>query len=93
MNSGILANLIFVIAIVFISIGMSRSNDLSRGKEIIRYIPRTLEEEQKEPVKVEKIFKSMFDQQAPWIGSFYDGNAFERRELDKGRGLLNKKKK
>jgi hypothetical protein len=93
MNSGILANLIFVIAIVFISIGMSRSNDLSGGKETIRYIPRSLEEEQKEPVKVEKIFKSMFDQQAPWIGSFYDGNAFERRELDKGRGLLNKKKK
>jgi hypothetical protein len=93
MNSGILANLIFVIAIVFISIGMSRSNDISNRKEIIRYIPRTLEEEQKEPVKVEKIFKSMFDQQAPWIGSFYDGNAFERRELDKGRGLLNKKKK
>jgi hypothetical protein len=72
---------------------MSRSNDISNRKEIIRYIPRTLEEEQKEPVKVEKIFKSMFDQQAPWIGSFYDGNAFERRELDKGRGLLNKKKK
>ena len=93
MNSGILANLIFVIAIVFISIGMSRSNDISNRKEIIRYIPRTLEEEQKEPVKVEKIFKSMFEQQAPWIGSFYDGNAFERRELDKGRGLLNKKKK
>lgn len=92
MNSGILANLIFVIAIVFISIGMSRSNDISNRKEIIRYIPRTLEEEQKEPVKVEKIFKSMFEQQAPWIGSFYDGNAFERRELDKGRGLLNKKK-
>jgi hypothetical protein len=92
MNSGILANLIFVIAIVFISIGISRSNDISNRREIIRYIPRSLEEEQKEPVKVEKIFKSMFDQQAPWIGSFYDGNAFERRELDKGRGLLNKKK-
>ena len=91
MNSGILANLLFIVAIVFISIGMSRSNGVSQRKEIIRYIPRSLEEEQKEPVKVEKIFKSMFDQQAPWIGSFYDANAFERRELDKGRGQMSNK--
>jgi hypothetical protein len=93
MNSGIIANIIFVIALVFISIGISRSEALSTPpKEIIKYIPRTLEEEQKNPVRVEKIFKSMFEQQTPWIGSFYDTNVFERRVLDKDRGLYNQKK-
>ena len=59
-------------------------------KEIIRYIPRSLEEEVREPVKAEEIFKSMFEQQVPWIGSFNDTNVFERRELDKKKGLLGK---
>lgn len=34
-----------------------------------RYIPRTLEEEQLEPVFVSDIFKTMFSQQSPWIFS------------------------
>jgi len=94
MSAGIIANIIFVLALVFISIGLTRSQTLlTPPKETIRYIPRSLEEEQKEPVEAGKIFKSMFDQQAPWIGSFYDGNAFERRVLDKDKESLKKKKK
>ena len=93
MSAGIIANIIFVLALVFISIGLTRSQTLlTPPKETIRYIPRTLEEEQKEPIKVEKIFQSMFDQQVPWIGSFYDANAFERRVLDKDRGFFNMKR-
>ena len=34
-----------------------------------RYIPRTLEEEEAEPVYVSDIFKTMFSQQSPWIFS------------------------
>jgi biotin-(acetyl-CoA carboxylase) ligase len=89
MDVGTISNILLVIAIVFIAIGITRAEQLSKPqKETIRYIPRTLEEEQKEPVKVEKLFKTMFEQQTPWIGSFNNSNIVDRRKLDKGRGLL-----
>ncbi len=34
-----------------------------------RYIPRTFEEEQNEPVYVSDIFETMFSQPSPWIMS------------------------
>lgn len=89
MDVGTISNILLVIAIVFIAIGITRAEQLSKPqKETIRYIPRTLEEEQKEPVKVEKLFKTMFEQQTPWIGSFNNNNIVDRRKLDKGRGML-----
>jgi hypothetical protein len=89
MDVGTISNILLVIAIVFIAIGLTRAEQLSKPqKEIIRYIPRTLEEEQKEPVKAEKLFKTMFEQQTPWIGSFNNNNIVDRRKLDKGRGML-----
>jgi biotin-(acetyl-CoA carboxylase) ligase len=60
----------------------------NKPKEVIKYIPRSFEEEQKEPVKAEKLFKTMFEQQTPWIGSFNNANVVDRRKLDKGRGML-----
>jgi biotin-(acetyl-CoA carboxylase) ligase len=89
MDVGTISNILLVIAIVFIAIGVTRAEQLSKPqKETIRYIPRTLEEEQKEPVKAEKLFKTMFEQQTPWIGSFNNSNIVDRRKLDKDRGLL-----
>jgi len=89
MDVGTISNILLVIAIVFIAIGLTRAEQLSKPKkETIRYIPRTLEEEQKEPVKAEKLFKTMFEQQTPWIGSFNNSNIVDRRKLDKDRGLL-----
>lgn len=89
MDVGTISNILLVIAIVFIAIGITRAEQLSKPqKETIRYIPRTLEEEQKEPVKAEKLFKTMFEQQTPWIGSFNNSNIVDRRKLDKDRGLL-----
>jgi hypothetical protein len=32
-----------------------------------RYIPRTFEEEQNDPVKPSKLFKTMFDDPSPWV--------------------------
>jgi len=88
---GTIINVIFVFAIIFIAVGVTKAQQLSEPpKETIRYIPRSLEEEMREPVKAEEIFKSMFEQQVPWIGSFNDTNVFERRELDKKRGLYGK---
>ena len=34
-----------------------------------RYIPRTFEDEQNDPVKVTKLFKNMFESTDPWYGS------------------------
>jgi hypothetical protein len=88
---GTIINVIFVFAIIFIAVGVTKAQHLSEPpKETIRYIPRSLEEEVREPVKAEEIFKSMFEQQVPWIGSFNDTNVFERRELDKKRGINGK---
>jgi len=32
-----------------------------------RYIPRTFEDEQNDPVKVTKLFRNMFEEPTPWI--------------------------
>ncbi len=87
MDLSIISNIIFFLSIIFMVIGFTRQNT-PKPNQIIRYIPRSLEEEEKEPVKAEKIFKSMFEQQAPWIGSFNDSNVVKRRELNKSRGIL-----
>lgn len=91
MDLSIISNIIFFLSIIFMVIGFTRQNT-PKPNQIIRYIPRSLEEEGKEPVKAEKIFKSMFEQQAPWIGSFNNSNVVERRELNKLRGIPNPNK-
>jgi hypothetical protein len=86
MDANTISNLIFMIALIFIAIGMTRAEELSKPqKETIKYIPRSLEEEAKEPVSVETIFKSMFENQTPWIGNFNDANIIKRRTLDKNK--------
>lgn len=32
-----------------------------------RYIPRTFEDEQNDPVKVTKLFRNMFEDSTPWV--------------------------
>ena len=94
METNSITNIILLVAIVFIAIGVTREQQLSQPiRERIRYIPRSLEEEAKEPVKVGDIFKSMFENQAPWIGNFNDKNVFLRKTLDKERDMLTNSKK
>jgi hypothetical protein len=94
METNSITNIILLVAIVFIAIGVTREQQQSQPiKETIRYIPRSLEEEAKEPVKVGDIFKSMFENQAPWIGNFNDKNVFLRKTLDKERDMLTNSKK
>jgi hypothetical protein len=35
-----------------------------------RYIPRTFEDEQNDPVKVSKIFRDMFEKPTPWLDGY-----------------------
>jgi len=95
MDSNYISYIIFIISIIFISIGIARAYKEENvvEKECIRYVPRTLEEDAKEPVKVTDIFKSMFEQQAPWIGNFDDKNLFFRRTLNADGCLIPMKKR
>lgn len=49
-------------------------------KVIYRYIPRTFEEEQLDPIYVSDIFEVMFSQPSPWVGSVRN---YDRRKQEK----------
>ena len=89
METNNITNIILLIAIVFITIGITRKQQPPPEpiKETIRYIPRSLEEEGEEPVRVGDIFKSMFENQTPWIGNFNDKNLFLRKTLAKVKNI------
>ena len=38
-----------------------------------RYIPRTFEDEQNDPVKVSKLFNNMFEEPSPWLAGYRMG--------------------
>ena len=54
-----------VIDMVKIDAGLSKKEP----KVIYKYIPRTFEEEQEDPVAVSDIFETMFSQPSPWVNS------------------------
>jgi hypothetical protein len=75
----VLIMLIFI-GILLIAISLAANSATCAPPQIIyRYIPRTFEEEQNEPVYVSDIFKSMFEDQSPWIG---DTNDIDTRNKD-----------
>ena len=47
---------------------------------IYRYIPRTFQEEQEDPVSVTDVFETMFSQPSPWVGSL---RTYDRRKMEK----------
>ncbi len=47
---------------------------------IYRYIPRTFQEEQEDPILVSDIFETMFSQPSPWVGNI---RTYDRRKQDK----------
>lgn len=68
--------LMIVIDVVRIKAGLVEQ----KPKIIYRYIPRTFEEEQLDPIYVSEIFDTMFSQESPWVGSVrtYDIRKQER---------------
>lgn len=73
MVSKFLMILLIFFGIIFIVISLTNtSNQCPPPKIIYKYIPRTFEEEQNEPVYVSDIFKTMFTQQSPWVRSIED---------------------
>jgi len=66
-NKGVL--IIFLIfGIILVIIELVRvDTQCARQKVIYRYLPRTFEEQQDSPVPVSSIFRTMFEQESPWI--------------------------
>ena len=69
--------IIFMIGVAFIIGGMAKNRLVPTersDKVIYRYIPRTFEEEQRDPPLVSDIFETMFSQPDPWVTSmrYYD---------------------
>ena len=57
--------LLTVIDMVKIDAGLTKKEP----RVIYKYIPRTFEEEQQDPVPVSDIFETMFSQPSPWVNS------------------------
>lgn len=83
MYKGILISLLFV-GIIFIIVELVRShNQCPPQKVLYKYIPRTFEEEQNQPVYVSDIFKTMFTQPSPWVAETNDVDTRKREQINK----------
>lgn len=75
-NKGILI-IFFIFGIILVVIELSRVTKACPQQKIIyRYVPRTFEEEQNEPVYPTDIFRTMFTQPSAWNQGLND---FEKR--------------
>lgn len=70
--------------LLFIAVEITKSyytNLINNDPQIIyKYIPRTFEEDQLDPISVSDIFSTMFSQPSPWIGSIRN---YDRRKQEK----------
>lgn len=83
MTRTILLMFIFL-GIWLITISITRNEvECPKEKVIYKYVPRTFEEEQNEPVYVSDIFEAMFSQPSPWIGSINDIDTRKRESINK----------
>lgn len=63
---------------------MSRSELAKCEQKIIyKYLPRTLEEEETEPIYVSQIFAPMFTQPSVWIDSIFEDDKRKNEKLNK----------
>lgn len=71
-----------IIGIIFITIGLSRMYfTKDNSKVIYRYIPRTFEEDQTNPVALSDLFGGMFNNVDPVSGDVYDQKVRSARKL------------
>lgn len=83
MNKGLLL-LLLVIGIILVVIELSKSDKKEVQEKIVyRYIPRTFDEEQNEPVYPSDIFRAMFTQPSTWIGETTDLDTRKRESINR----------
>lgn len=80
MKNKFLMILMMFIGVLFIVVSLVKTSDKCPDAKIVyRYVPRTYDEEQNEPVYPSDIFRTMFTQQSPWIRSI-EGLDMKKRE-------------
>jgi hypothetical protein len=76
--------LIFIIGIVFITISLTKAyNHCPPRQTVYRYVPRTFIEDQENPVPLDDLFYSMFNDPSAYVASV----DVTRRRQDLGRNL------
>ena len=86
MDYKIIILLILFLGIIFIAIDITKIKanlTTKKPKVIYRYIPRTFEEEQEDPIPVSDVFATMFSQPSPWIGSIRTYNRRKQESINK----------
>lgn len=76
--------IIFIIGLLLIMVDVIKTyNQCPPEKVTYKYIPRTLREEQENPVPLHDIFYTMFNNPTTWVASV----DFERRKKDIGEDI------
>lgn len=77
--------ILFIIGLIFLTIYFMSRYEVSKcdKKIIYKYLPRTLEEEETEPIFVSQIFSPMFTQPSVWIDSIYEDDKRKTETLNK----------
>jgi hypothetical protein len=78
--------IMLIIGIILIIIYYFSNNIIGNNSEpkiIYKYIPRTLEEEETQPIYVSQIFKTMFTQPSVWINSIEDDYFRKQEDINK----------
>ena len=77
--------IILIIGIILIIIYYFSNNIIGNSDPqiIYKYIPRTLEEEETQPIYVSQIFKTMFTQPSVWINSIEDDYFRKQEDINK----------
>lgn len=78
--------IIFVVGIILLTVYFMSRAEISQKCEqkiIYKYLPRTLEEQETEPVYVTQIFKTMFTQPSVWIDSTYQDTIRRTEQINK----------
>ena len=78
MDFGYFVFFLLALGCICIAINLTEMYKACPAEKIVyRYIPRTFEEEQNEPVPPSEIYYDLFNNPSPWVSSF----AVPRREL------------
>lgn len=78
--------ILFIVGMILLTVYFMSKAEISQKcdqKIIYKYLPRTLEEDQTEPVYVTQIFKTMFTQPSVWIDSTYQDTIRRTEQINK----------
>lgn len=63
--------LLFFTAVLMITVGyINQLHKCPPPRIEFRYVPRTFEQEQDNPVRVSQLFNTMFEEPSPWVAGF-----------------------